>query len=187
MDEAASQVASILQQRILEGHASAESCPPAQPVGLTDSLSRDQSNAGPALTVPSDTPEPTSPLQTSLHPDAAEHTSTSDSSEAQPEADSDEDHLASQDHSSNSDAGPASDGGSDTEDASSHNPSSKANGDSAVTGARLTVTCCTADFAMQNVLLQMGLQLQAPNGLQIKRVSRSVQRCSACFFIVKVI
>ena len=48
------------------------------------------------------------------------------------------------------------------------------------------ITCVTADFAMQNVLLQMGLQLQAPNGLRLKRVSRFVQRCSACFFIVKV-
>ncbi|KAK9832410.1 hypothetical protein WJX74_009056 [Apatococcus lobatus] len=47
------------------------------------------------------------------------------------------------------------------------------------------ITCVTADFAMQNVLLQMGLQLQAPNGLRLKRVSRFVQRCSACFFVVK--
>ncbi len=48
------------------------------------------------------------------------------------------------------------------------------------------ITCVTADFAMQNVLLQMGLQLQAPNGLRLKHVSRFVQRCSACFFVVKV-
>ena len=48
------------------------------------------------------------------------------------------------------------------------------------------ITCVTADFAMQNVLLQMGLQLQAPNGLRLKHVSRFAQRCSACFFVIKV-
>ena len=49
-----------------------------------------------------------------------------------------------------------------------------------------TVSCVTADFAMQNVLLQMGLQLLAPDGRAITRLSRYVLRCSACFFVTKV-
>ena len=48
------------------------------------------------------------------------------------------------------------------------------------------VSCVTADFAMQNVLLQMGLRVVAPNGLAIRRLSRHVLRCSACFLVTKV-
>ena len=47
------------------------------------------------------------------------------------------------------------------------------------------VSCVTADFAMQNVLLQMGLRLSAPDGRQIASVSRWVLRCSACFQVTK--
>lgn len=45
----------------------------------------------------------------------------------------------------------------------------------------------TADFAMQNVILQMGLKLVSPDGRQIKRISKWVLRCSACFKVTKVI
>lgn len=48
------------------------------------------------------------------------------------------------------------------------------------------VSIITADFAMQNVILQMGLQLVSPDGRQIRRISRWVLRCSACFKVTKV-
>ncbi|KAG2501826.1 hypothetical protein HYH03_000325 [Edaphochlamys debaryana] len=47
------------------------------------------------------------------------------------------------------------------------------------------VFCVTADFAMQNVMLQMGLRLVSRDGKQITRVSRWALRCSACFFVTK--
>ncbi|GFR39822.1 hypothetical protein Agub_g315 [Astrephomene gubernaculifera] len=47
------------------------------------------------------------------------------------------------------------------------------------------VFCVTADFAMQNVMLQMGLRLVTRDGKQITRVSRWALRCSACFFVTK--
>ncbi|KAG2448975.1 hypothetical protein HYH02_005729 [Chlamydomonas schloesseri] len=43
----------------------------------------------------------------------------------------------------------------------------------------------TADFAMQNVMLQMGLRLVTRDGKQITRVSRWALRCSACYFVTK--
>lgn len=52
--------------------------------------------------------------------------------------------------------------------------------------AQSSVASVTADFAMQNVILQMGLRLVAPNGMLIKQLSRWVLRCSACFKITKV-
>jgi RNA-binding protein NOB1 len=41
--------------------------------------------------------------------------------------------------------------------------------------------CMTADFAMQNVLLQMGLSLVGVEGKRIERVKTWVLRCHACF------
>lgn len=60
--------------------------------------------------------------------------------------------------------------------------------DESTTGAAFqsSVASVTADFAMQNVILQMGLRLVAPNGMRIKQLSRWVLRCSACFKITKV-
>ena len=43
------------------------------------------------------------------------------------------------------------------------------------------VGCMTADFAMQNVLLQMGLGLVSVEGKRIERVKSWVLRCHACF------
>ncbi|KAF5387845.1 hypothetical protein D9615_000603 [Tricholomella constricta] len=45
--------------------------------------------------------------------------------------------------------------------------------------------CMTADFAMQNVLLQMGLNLVGVEGKRIERVKSWVLRCHACFKICK--
>ncbi|CAL1701325.1 unnamed protein product [Somion occarium] len=41
--------------------------------------------------------------------------------------------------------------------------------------------CMTADFAMQNVLLKMGLSLVGVEGKRIERVKTWVLRCHACF------
>ncbi|TFK43741.1 Nin one binding Zn-ribbon like-domain-containing protein [Crucibulum laeve] len=45
--------------------------------------------------------------------------------------------------------------------------------------------CMTADFAMQNVLLQMGLNLVSIDGKRIEKVKSWVLRCHACFKICK--
>ncbi|KAL6496763.1 hypothetical protein OROHE_027325 [Orobanche hederae] len=44
-----------------------------------------------------------------------------------------------------------------------------------------SVACITTDFAMQNVLLQIGLRLLAPGGMQIRELHRWVLKCHACF------
>ena len=49
-----------------------------------------------------------------------------------------------------------------------------------------SVACVTGDFAMQNVLLQMGLRLVAPNGSRIRELRRWALRCSACSRVTKV-
>ncbi|KAK0532666.1 20S-pre-rRNA D-site endonuclease nob1 [Tilletia horrida] len=50
---------------------------------------------------------------------------------------------------------------------------------------RMTVACMTADYAVQNVLLQMGLNLVSSDGLKITKVKSWVLRCHACFKICK--
>ncbi|KAI0832624.1 Nin one binding Zn-ribbon like-domain-containing protein [Trametes gibbosa] len=49
----------------------------------------------------------------------------------------------------------------------------------------IPVACMTADFAMQNVLLQMSLGLMGVEGRRIERVKSWVLRCHACFKICK--
>ena len=51
----------------------------------------------------------------------------------------------------------------------------------AKTEAIINVGCMTADFAMQNVLLQMGLNLVDVEGKRIKKLKTWVLRCHACF------
>ncbi|KAI4326974.1 hypothetical protein L6164_019483 [Bauhinia variegata] len=46
-----------------------------------------------------------------------------------------------------------------------------------------SVACVTGDFAMQNVLLQMGLRLLAPGGAQIHRLHRWILKCHACYTV----
>ncbi|XP_059713600.1 RNA-binding protein NOB1 [Haemorhous mexicanus] len=43
------------------------------------------------------------------------------------------------------------------------------------------VGCVTTDFAMQNVLLQMGLHVLAVNGMLIRRAHSYILRCHGCF------
>ncbi|XP_010436855.1 PREDICTED: RNA-binding protein NOB1-like [Camelina sativa] len=46
-----------------------------------------------------------------------------------------------------------------------------------------SVACITGDFAMQNVILQMGLRLLAPGGMQIRQVNRWILKCHACYTV----
>jgi RNA-binding protein NOB1 len=48
--------------------------------------------------------------------------------------------------------------------------------------AVMAVGCMTADFAMQNVLLQMNLNLVSAGGYRVKKIRNSVMRCHACFW-----
>jgi RNA-binding protein NOB1 len=41
--------------------------------------------------------------------------------------------------------------------------------------------CTTTDFAMQNVILQMNLELLSVDGIKIRKLKSWVQRCGACF------
>lgn len=50
---------------------------------------------------------------------------------------------------------------------------------------RMTVACMTGDYAVQNVLLQMGMSLVGIDGQRIKQVKSWVLRCHACFKICK--
>jgi len=43
--------------------------------------------------------------------------------------------------------------------------------------------CTTTDFAMQNVLLQMNLELLSVDGIRIHRMKTWVMRCGACFMV----
>ncbi|KAI8050970.1 Nin one binding Zn-ribbon like-domain-containing protein [Syncephalis plumigaleata] len=48
---------------------------------------------------------------------------------------------------------------------------------------KVDVACMTADFAMQNVLIQMGLHLMSMDGMVIQRVKTWVLRCHSCYKI----
>nr|BAK03811.1 predicted protein [Hordeum vulgare subsp. vulgare] len=50
-----------------------------------------------------------------------------------------------------------------------------------------TVACVTSDYAMQNVILQIGLRLLAPGGMQIRQLHRWVLRCHACYKVTREI
>lgn len=45
-----------------------------------------------------------------------------------------------------------------------------------------SVACITSDYAMQNVLLQMGLRLVAPGGMQIRQLHRYINQILVCLF-----
>ncbi|BFZ13557.1 hypothetical protein BsWGS_16596 [Bradybaena similaris] len=49
----------------------------------------------------------------------------------------------------------------------------------------ICVGCLTTDFAMQNVLIQMGLRVLSVDGLLIKRAKSYVLRCHGCMRITK--
>lgn len=66
---------------------------------------------------------------------------------------------------------------------SKHKDQSKNNQKSKQT--KVSVACMTGDYAVQNVLLQMGLSLVGIEGQHIKKVRSWVLRCHACFKICK--
>lgn len=45
------------------------------------------------------------------------------------------------------------------------------------------VVCMTTDFAMQNVLIQLGIRIASSNGMMIKSVKHWVLRCNGCYKI----
>ena len=47
----------------------------------------------------------------------------------------------------------------------------------------IRAACTTTDFAMQNVILQMNLELLSVDGIKIRRLKSWVTRCGACFKI----
>ncbi|KAM3624694.1 uncharacterized protein V6R79_000308 [Siganus canaliculatus] len=47
--------------------------------------------------------------------------------------------------------------------------------------ADVTVGCLTTDFAMQNVLIQIGLHVLSVNGMVIRQARNYILRCHACF------
>ncbi|KAJ2363449.1 20S-pre-rRNA D-site endonuclease nob1 [Coemansia sp. RSA 2610] len=47
----------------------------------------------------------------------------------------------------------------------------------------MPVACVTSDFAMQNVILKMGIRLVTPDGVVVQRLRTSVLRCHACFHL----
>jgi RNA-binding protein NOB1 len=49
----------------------------------------------------------------------------------------------------------------------------------------MKVACASHDFALQNVLLQIGLNLVSGNGSRIRQVKTYVLRCHACFHITR--
>ncbi|CAG5132962.1 unnamed protein product, partial [Candidula unifasciata] len=51
--------------------------------------------------------------------------------------------------------------------------------------SHVSVGCLTTDFAMQNVLIQMGLHVLSIDGLLIKRAKSYVLRCFGCLRITK--
>ena len=53
----------------------------------------------------------------------------------------------------------------------------------AIAGAVSAVAVITTDFAMQNVLLQMGLRLLSVNGMAVSTLRSSIKRCYGCFRI----
>lgn len=52
-------------------------------------------------------------------------------------------------------------------------------------GGHMTVACITGDFAVQNVLLQMGLSLVGVHGSRVRAVKSFVLRCHACMKVCK--
>lgn len=127
-----------------------------------------------------DAPTEASCPETARNP-PAEHGIASGASAA---ASQTEDEESEDDESSSSGSDTSDDAGSGSEqdysDGELHSEAEDAG------GAQSSVASVTADFAMQNVILQMGLRLVAPNGMRIKQLSRWVLRCSACFKITKV-
>jgi len=129
-----------------------------------------------------DTPTETSSPETAQTP-PAEHGIASDASAASSQREDEESDAEESGDDESASSGSDHAGSGSEQDYSDDELHSEAEDESA---AQSSVASVTADFAMQNVILQMGLRLVAPNGMRIKQLSRWVLRCSACFKITKV-
>lgn len=129
-----------------------------------------------------DTPTETSSPETAQTP-PAEHGIASDASAASSQREDEESDAEESGDDESASSGSDNAGSGSEQDYSDDELHSEAEDESA---AQSSVASVTADFAMQNVILQMGLRLVAPNGMRIKQLSRWVLRCSACFKITKV-
>lgn len=49
--------------------------------------------------------------------------------------------------------------------------------------SKSSVACITGDYAMQYLILQMGLRLLAPGGMQIRQLKRWIRKCHACYTV----
>lgn len=56
---------------------------------------------------------------------------------------------------------------------------------SAVPDEMTAVACVTTDYAMQSVLLQMGLKLLSTDGLLMRSIKQWVLKCSGCFTVTR--
>ncbi|KAL3998652.1 Nin one binding (NOB1) Zn-ribbon like family protein [Acanthocheilonema viteae] len=54
-------------------------------------------------------------------------------------------------------------------------------GETALPEKEMKVACITTDFAIQNILLRLGLCLLSVNGFRIQRLNNYILRCWACF------
>ncbi len=93
-------------------------------------------------------------------------------------------HLHMTDNMSYYDSGEASGGEESSEEGEPDHEEVDEEG--AEEAAESRVCIVTGDYAMQNVALQMGLRLVAPDGKRIWQTRRWALRCSACFQICKV-
>ncbi len=50
-------------------------------------------------------------------------------------------------------------------------------------GKKCRTACATTDFAMQNVILQMNLELLTVDGVRVRKLKSWVQRCSTCLTV----
>lgn len=82
---------------------------------------------------------------------------------------------------------------SDDNETENNNPEPKEDEDSWITPSNIgsiklnpanrdtvTVACLSTDFAVQNVLLHMGLRVIAADGMLVKRLKTWILRCYAC-------
>ena len=115
--------------------------------------------------------------------------------EQQQEVEQPEQHGAAGGRSGSSDAGWQSEDASEGDregDAGAHGPHqqrlehAEEQEEEEQEGGGSSVVCVTGDYAIQNVILQMGLRLCAPDGMRITRTRRWALRCTACSQVSKV-
>jgi len=83
------------------------------------------------------------------------------------------------------DDGVAAGGSSDNDGEAAADPGAATTVDGLPVNTTSSILSVTSDYAMQNVLLQMGLRLVSRDGRVISRVSRYVLRCHACFHVTR--